>query len=321
MLEGWTATEMCSPAEDLHAGGTQSCSHCRRDVLHLQVLPLRVATDRYICFTWHAGMLTLYCKGPHTCGVTLRQRMSLFWKASCETLSICVRLSLLSSHAVHKRLRPARCLGCEVCVMWHVDPAPVNDSVAACLMFNLPCVTPSKRLHKPKMHAGGKTLNGAKTHCGAKNSAHNCQTTKPFSIALHHAGSADTFERAFSWRKCALRELLAKMHWAPDLYKMCHECLHSFCGMLRHCSSMQHASKVESVDASVLVLGGCALIMHKTGSYPALLRWLQKYIKVAFALCYAPVLLCPSTLIYSLSTHITSHYASLPASMPGTECC
>ena len=142
---------MCSPAKDLHAGGTQSCSHCRRDVLHLQVLPLRVATDRYICFTWHAGMLTLYCKGPHTCGVTLRQRMSLFWKASCETLSICVRLSLLSSHAVHKRLRPARCLGCEVCVMWHVDPAPVNDSVAACLMFNLRDYTNPKCMQAPKL--------------------------------------------------------------------------------------------------------------------------------------------------------------------------
>jgi len=144
----------------------------------------------------------------------------------------------------------------------------------------------------------------------------NCQSTKPLSIALHHAGSADTFERAFSWRKCALRELLAKMRWSPDLYKMCHECLHSFCGMLRHCSSMQrHASRVESVDASVLVLGGCALIMHKTGSYPALLRWLQKHLKVAFALCYVPVLLCASTLMYSLSTHIKSlrHAACLNA--------
>ncbi|DBB02296.1 TPA: hypothetical protein ACH3X3_011312 [Trebouxia sp. C0006] len=104
-------------------------------------------------------------------------------------------------------------------------------------------------------------------------------TSRSYHSEWLQTGSADTFERAFSWRKCALRELLAKMHWAPDLYKMCHECLHSFCGMLRHCSSMQHASKVESVDASVLVLGGCALIMHKTGSYPALLRWLQKYIK------------------------------------------
>jgi len=57
------------------------------------------------------------------------------------------------------------------------------------------------------------------------------------------------------------------------------------------------------MDATVLVLGGCALIMHKTGSHPALLRWLQKRIKVAIALCYAPVLLCASTVMYNLSTH------------------
>ena len=61
---------------------------------------------------------------------------------------------------------------------------------------------------------------------------------------------------------------------------------------------MQHASKMETVDASVLVLGGCALIMHKTGSYPALLWWLQKQLKVAFALCCAPVLLCTSSVLY-----------------------
>ena len=53
--------------------------------------------------------------------------------------------------------------------------------------------------------------------------------------------------------------------WSPDLYEMCHECLHSFCGMLCHWSSVQcHASKVGSVDASVPLLGGCALIMHKS---------------------------------------------------------
>jgi len=130
----------------------------------------------------------------------------------------------------------------------------------------------------------------------------NCQSN--FSIAVYHTGSADTFERAFSWRKCALRELLAKVRWSPGLYNMCHECLHSFSGMLRHCSSIQHhASKVESFDGTVLVLGGCALIMHQTGSCPALLQWLQMHLQVADAVCYAPVLLCASTLMYSLSTH------------------
>jgi len=130
----------------------------------------------------------------------------------------------------------------------------------------------------------------------------NCQSN--FSIAVYHTGSADTFERAFSWRKCALRELLAKVRWSPGLYNMYHECLHSFSGMLRHCSSIQHhASKVESFDGTVLVLGGCALIMHQTGSCPALLQWLQMHLQVADAVCYAPVLLCASTLMYSLSTH------------------
>lgn len=167
-------------------------------------------------------------------------------------------------------------------------------------MYNLSCVTPSKGLHKPKTHNGAKTQKRKMPPCFQLTI--NCQSN--FSIAVYHTGSADTFERAFSWRKCALRELLAKVRWSPGLYNMCHECLHSFSGMLRHCSSIQHhASKVESFDGTVLVLGGCALIMHQTGSCPALLQWLQMHLQVADAVCYAPVLLCASTLMYSLSTH------------------